>query len=454
MLNKMKERAYYYFVEQNMNCAESVFLSANDAYEMGLDPKMAKMIGGFGGGIGCGNVCGALAGCVAVIGQQLIEVDAHKTEGFKEDCAKLVSMFEQKLGSSSCEKLTPIYKKEDGTRCIAVVHAACEVLYDFLREKKGEAAEPVTAEQKAAVKAQGFLFDKTTPDCFNARVITVNGKITTEQAIAIAEAAKLFGKGEVAMTSRQTIEVQGVPYKNIPAFVDYLAQRGLETGGTGPLVRPVVSCKGTTCQYGNIDTFAISEEIHQRFYKGYRGVKLPHKFKIAVGGCPNNCVKPDINDLGIVGQRVPNVDLDKCRGCGKCQVVDGCPIKSAALVDGKINLGAECNNCGRCVGKCPFGVTDESTVGYRVYIGGRWGKKVARGIPLTPVITDKEELMAIVEKAILLFRDKGITGERFNDTINRIGFEEAQRLLLSNELLERRDEIIGGEKHAKVVATC
>ena len=34
-------------------------------------------------------------------------------------------------------------------------------------------------------------------------------------------------------------------------------------------------------------------------------VKLPHKFKIAVGGCPNNCVKPNLNDLGIIGQRVP-----------------------------------------------------------------------------------------------------------------------------------------------------
>ena len=36
------------------------------------------------------------------------------------------------------------------------------------------------------------------------------------------------------------------------------------------------------------------EEIHERFYHGYREVKLPHKFKIAVGGCPNNCVKPDL----------------------------------------------------------------------------------------------------------------------------------------------------------------
>ena len=97
-------------------------------------------------------------------------------------------------------------------------------------------------------------------------------------------------------------------------------QAGLETGGTGSKVRPVVSCKGTTCQYGLIDTFALSEEIHERFYHGYRDVKLPHKFKIAVGGCPNNCVKPDLNDLGIIGQRVPQIDLEKCRGCKVCRL--------------------------------------------------------------------------------------------------------------------------------------
>ena len=77
------------------------------------------------------------------------------------------------------------------------------------------------------------------------------------------------------------------------------------TGGTGAKVRPVVSCKGTTCQYGLIDTFALSKKIHERFYVGYHDVVLPHKFKIAVGGCPNNCVKPNLNDMGIIGQRIP-----------------------------------------------------------------------------------------------------------------------------------------------------
>ena len=42
-----------------------------------------------------------------------------------------------------------------------------------------------------------------------------------------------------------------------------------------------------------------------------------------------------------------------------------------------------------------------------------------------------EEVMDMVEKAILLFRDEGITGERFADTIDRLGFDYVQEKLLS-----------------------
>lgn len=156
---------------------------------------------------------------------------------------------------------------------------------------------------------------------------------------------------------------------------------------------------------------ALSDEIHRRFYQGYREVKLPHKFKIAVGGCPNNCVKPDLNDLGIVGANVPQIDLEKCRGCKVCRVENVCPMKAAAVTDGKIVLSESCNNCGRCVKKCPFGAFDSAKTGYRVYIGGRWGKKIARGQMLGKVFTNEEELLSVVEKAILLFREQGITGE-------------------------------------------
>ena len=281
------------------------------------------------------------------------------------------------------------------------------------------------------VKGLGFLQDKRYPDVFNARVITRNGRITTDEHRAIAEAADRFGSGQVAMTTRLTMEIQGVRYENIQPLTDFLSAYGLTTGGTGALVRPVVSCKGTTCQYGLIDTYALSEKIHERFYVGYHNMPLPHKFKIAVGGCPNNCVKPDLNDLGVVGQRVPVPDTEKCRGCKKCQIEKSCPIHAAKLEDGKISIDPDaCNHCGRCKGKCPFGAVEEYREGYKILIGGRWGKKTACGRPLPRLFTTEEEVMAVIDRAILLFREEGIVGERFADTVTRLGFDYVSGKLL------------------------
>lgn len=281
------------------------------------------------------------------------------------------------------------------------------------------------------VKGLGFLRDKRYPDVFNARVITRNGRITTDEHRAIAEAADRFGSGQVAMTTRLTMEIQGVRYENIQPLTDFLSAYGLTTGGTGALVRPVVSCKGTTCQYGLIDTYALSEKIHERFYVGYHNMPLPHKFKIAVGGCPNNCVKPDLNDLGVVGQRVPVPDTEKCRGCKKCQIEKNCPIHVAKLEDGKISIDPDaCNHCGRCKGKCPFGAVEEYREGYKILIGGRWGKKTACGRPLPRLFPTEEEVMTVIDRAILLFREEGIAGERFADTVARLGFDYVSGKLL------------------------
>ena len=281
------------------------------------------------------------------------------------------------------------------------------------------------------VKGLGFLQDKRYPDVFNARVITRNGRITTDEHRAIAEAADRFGSGQVAMTTRLTMEIQGVRYENIQPLTDFLSAYGLTTGGTGALVRPVVSCKGTTCQYGLIDTYALSEKIHERFYVGYHNMPLPHKFKIAVGGCPNNCVKPDLNDLGVVGQRVPVPDTEKCRGCKKCQIEKNCPIHAAKLEDGRISIDHDaCNHCGRCKGKCPFGAVEEYREGYKILIGGRWGKKTACGRPLPRLFTTEEEVMTVIDRAILLFREEGIAGERFADTVARLGFDYVSGKLL------------------------
>lgn len=81
------------------------------------------------------------------------------------------------------------------------------------------------------------------------------------------------------------------------------------------------------------------------------------------------------------------------------------------MQEGKIQIDAEaCNHCGRCVNKCPFGAVNESAAGYRIYIGGRWGKKVAQGHMLDKLFTSEEEVIDLVERAILFSATREIPG--------------------------------------------
>ena len=441
----LKERAGYYYGTLDKSCAEGILLAANEIYDLGLTEGEVSLFAGFRTGMGCGSTCGGLAGAIGVLSKMY-----GQREDFKELCGKFVAAFEKELdcGAIDCATLAAKYKTPE-KRCVAAVELTAQALEKFIDQLEGKTA-PAQAEgctlrpeDIKRVKGLGFLHHKGT-NKFNGRIITRNGRITAEESQAITEAAKLYGDGHMMFTTRLTVEVSGIDYNDIDAFRAYVGKVGLETGGTGSKVRPVVSCKGTTCQYGLYDTYDLSNEIHDRFYKGYRDVSLPHKFKIAVGGCPNNCVKPDLNDLGIVGARVPGYDPELCKGCKKCQIEVSCPIHAAKLADGKLVIDPTlCNNCGRCVGKCPFHCNDQGTYGWKIFVGGRWGKKVAHGQMLNKIFTDKDEVMAVVEKAILLFRDQGKSGERFADTIDRIGFDKAQELLLGDELLQRKAEILG-----------
>lgn len=104
----------------------------------------------------------------------------------------------------------------------------------------------MTNEEIKTLKGRGWLLNKG-GGTFSVRVVTVNGKVTAEQMQALAAAAQRFGRGEVALTSRMSVEVPGVPASMVEEFEAALAAVGLSVGGTGPRVRPVVACKGTLC---------------------------------------------------------------------------------------------------------------------------------------------------------------------------------------------------------------
>ena len=160
------------------------------------------------------------------------------------------------------------------------------------------------------VKGRGFLLNRGT-ELFSGRVVPAGTMFSAHDLKMVGECAEKFGSGKVTFTSRQTAEIPGIPFDRIEEAEAFLAKENLYFGGTGAKVRPITACKGTTCVYGNYDTQALAMEMHNRFYIGMSDVKLPHKFKIGIGGCPNSCMKPSLNDVGIEGHKVFEFDAEK-----------------------------------------------------------------------------------------------------------------------------------------------
>jgi dissimilatory sulfite reductase (desulfoviridin) alpha/beta subunit len=311
----------------------------------------------------------------------------------------------------------------------------------------------ITEEMRKAVKGQGFLSNNDGKH-FSCRVITENGAITADQLINVAEIAKKYGNGDISLTSRLTLEIPGIKYEDIENTKEYLKKDNLVSGGTGSRVRPIVPCKGTVCTFGLCDTQGIGTTLHKEFYEKWYDVKLPHKFKIGVGGCPNNCIKPSLNDFGIIGQFVPELDEDMCSGCKKCAPKDACKVGAIHIVDGKMEIDREkCNNCGLCIGKCHFDAVEEGKKGLKVYLGGKWGKASRPGTPIAGVYTE-EEVISILEKVLLIYREQGKTGERFGDMIDRIGEANMEAQVLSYDILDRKEEILEADLHTVGGATC
>lgn len=303
----------------------------------------------------------------------------------------------------------------------------------------------LTKEQIQSVKARGFLLNRGT-EKFSGRIVPVAGVYSAEELESISECARKFGSGTVAFTSRLAAEIVGIPFEKIDEADAFARSRGLVFGGTGAKVRPVTSCKGTTCVYGNIDTQKLGAVLHEKFYLGMSGVKLPHKFKIGVGGCPNSCMKPSLNDVGIEGRCEFEFDGGLCRGCARCAVETVCPSRAVKRQDGKVTLDPEkCLSCGVCIGKCPFGAVPKS--GKRVctvYVGGTWGKYRREGTPLSRTFSE-EEIPELVEKIMLWYKDNAFEKERLGKAVDRIGMQELEKALFSDGLSSRREEILAAD---------
>lgn len=300
----------------------------------------------------------------------------------------------------------------------------------------------LTPAQIAEVKAKGFLINRGTEN-FSGRIVAPGTVYTAGDMRAITEIAEKFGNGNLIFTTRLAIEIQGIPYEKIPEAIAYADEHNLYFGGTGAQIRPIAACKGTTCIYGNYDTQALAKKLYDDYFIGWKNVRLPHKFKIAIGGCPNSCMKPSLNDFGVEGHKVPAFDKETCKGCKVCQIEKNCPMKAAHVTDGKLVIDdSVCKTCGVCTGKCPFkAVAHDTATMYQIYVGGTWGKRTRMATPI-PHLVSEEQIIPILEKSLLWFRENAYKKERLGMAIDRVGVDKFLAAMESDDLLNRKDEIL------------
>lgn len=280
-------------------------------------------------------------------------------------------------------------------------------------------------EELAELKLQGFINQRDTR-YFSLRIIAKAGNMESDKMEKVLQLANKYGRGYIGFTTRLGIEIPWIKEEDIENVKKDLAEFDLLAGGTGKKIRPLVACKGTLCTHGLVDTQGICSKLHDKYF----GYKLPAKFKIGIVGCPNNCAKASLNDLGFMGQRLPKLEENNCTGCGLC--VSVCKVGAIEKVDKKVKYNAEkCLACGECIGACKFGAMETEKEGVAVFLGGKFGRKYRIGDKVNNIFS-VDELDTVMKKVLDYYAENGNTGERFADMIDRIGFQN-----LKEELIEQ-----------------
>jgi dissimilatory sulfite reductase (desulfoviridin) alpha/beta subunit len=276
----------------------------------------------------------------------------------------------------------------------------------------------------ASLKKSGYM-KQLQKDLFVVRLRVPCGNLTSKQLSGIAHLAEKYATGKVHITIRQGIQIPDVNIHQLDAITKELEDNGTPPGSCGPRIRNIVSCPGNSeCNYGVIDTYGMGDLLDKEFF----GEDMPVKIKFAVTGCPNSCAKPQENDLGVMGIRMPAINTDACSGCGTCTFM--CPEKAIVLENEKIKiLWDKCNLCGACVGTCPSDLITEEWTGYKILVGGKIGKHPKLGVELTNA-KSPQEAVAIFRKIINWAKNNTKTGERLGICIDRVGFEKFRKEVL------------------------
>lgn len=285
------------------------------------------------------------------------------------------------------------------------------------------------------------------------RVRVPGGHLPVQHFATIQKIADEYGNGTVHITTRQGFEIPGIDMKHMREVNELIQPviEGLEinqvdpnTGYPAAGTRNVASCVGNNvCPFANYNTTALAQRIEKAIFPN------DYHVKVAVTGCPNDCIKARMHDFGVLGMTEPQYDSYRCVGCQAC--VTNCKKRATGALKFEnfkvVRNHEKCIGCGECVGKCPTGAwTRSKEKYYKLIIMGRTGKKNPRIAKDFIKWIDEDSIIKMILNTydyIHEYIDKDAPGgkEHIGYIVDRTGFQEFKKWALKDVNLPEIAEV-------------
>lgn len=125
------------------------------------------------------------------------------------------------------------------------------------------------------------------------------GGVTSPKELrAIADVSEKYEARLIKVTGGQRLDIFGIKKEDLPAVWADLNAAGMVSGHAyAKALRTVKTCVGSEwCRFGTQDSTGLGIKTEKMTWGSF----MPHKFKIAVSGCPRNCAEATIKDFGII----------------------------------------------------------------------------------------------------------------------------------------------------------
>ncbi len=176
-------------------------------------------------------------------------------------------------------------------------------LEQFKQEIADYQAGEITERVFKALRVPRGIYQQREEQNYMVRVRIAGGGITPPQAQTLAGLAEEFIEEEPHITTRQDIQLQGLPgVKNLPEIIDRLKEVNLTAiGGGGNTVRNITNCPFSGgCSNELLPAAPAAVKLTEELVPREDSYEMPRKYKISFSGCRRDCAYAAYTDMGFI----------------------------------------------------------------------------------------------------------------------------------------------------------